>query len=542
MSSQLSALRSAFTDLSVNGTSESHESTLNSPKDGVRIRALANWDPAYPGEQPDYYLDYIHRHAPINVGGLQTPTSSGQRQAEEFREATGVGLLIDAQFGAPQHAIAPLEDGSVCIWNIRARETGASPSQGVLVGQSPVGLLSSADGSNHTLDRIKAIMTETGAVESTSIDSWNRRGYFAQNNALVEVDLATLQVVSREEYPFPISALSEAYQNRLMVGTNNTVHMYDPRNKNRSPVDPALTVEVIGGPTASHITLSQPGPLSILNRFEDDSIWIAGRFTHLLNYDRRFFPRLRGTVHSGARISCIATLPYPLIPRSMDLLQEPSVAMHDLYAAKSKTGGTLLAAGEYKGKGSLEYYNLSSALSGPRSTNFYQNRQTASSNKLLAVASHGLATVYSDGDGNLKWVERDGSTPIRTHNINGYSESPSFNQLQSAAQNQTDLARGDIVQKIIPLDHRSIASSSSSSSRIDNNQSDLLLKSGDGRLSIVSFGHESLIAKEDVDAKVESIEEMCKRDAEKSYTESMGRLLKRHADEAIWLSRAGFGI
>lgn len=524
--SQLSALRYAF-----------HVSQPSVASAVTRPRALANWDPAYPNEHSDYYEEYVHRHAPINIGWLRIPSVSADDTSEP-NEVTGVGLLEDTQNGTPQHIVAPLDDGSICIWDVQARETGRPPNQGNVAGRSAVGLLSGIDSSKHALADIRAIMTETGTVESVSIDSWNKRGYFAQNNVLVEVDLATLQAVSHETYPFPITALSKVHESGLVVGTNNTIHMHDPRNKSKSSIDPALTVEVIGGPTSTYATLSQPGPLSILNSPGDDSIWVAGRFTHLLNYDRRFFPRLRGTIHSGARISCISTLQHPLIPRSMDLLHDPSVSIHDLYAAKSSPGSTLLAAGEYKGKGSLEYYDLATSLSGPRSTHCYQNRQTASSNKLLSVASHGLSTVYSDGDGNLKWMERDGSTPIRSYNINEFVEPSSFNQTQSAAQDENKSDQGDIVQKIIPLDHNGLPSSNSK--RIDTNQSDLLLKTGDGRLGILGFGNESLYAKEKIEAKVESVEELIKRDAEKSYTESMARLLQRHADEALILRHMGF--
>ena len=462
----------------------------------------------------------------------------GAGDSAELNEATGVGLLQDPDSASPPHVVAPLDDGSVCIWDIRARETGERLNQGRLVGKSPMGLLSG----NEPLKQfktIKAMMTETGAVESVSIDSWTKRGYFAQNNVLVEVDLSTLQVVSHLDYPFPITALAPVHQQSLVVGTNSTLHVHDPRNRAKMAKDPSLTVELIGGPTSSHATLSQPGPLSILNHDKDDSIWVAGRFTHILNYDRRCFPRLRGTVHSGARISCIATLDYPLRPRSMDLFQDPSITIQELQAAKSAPGSTLLAAGVYKGKGSFEFYNLSRSTNGPRTTFDYRNRQTAASTKLLSVASHGLAIVFSDGNGNLKWVERDGFTPIRSYNINPNKDPhPSFNQAQSAAQQDEGLMEGDIVQKIIPLEFPQTPSSlrgggGGDGKRIDINQSDLLLKTGDGRIGILGFGPESLYARDQVDEIVESIEERVQRDAEKSYKESMGRLLKRHADEAI---------
>ena len=454
----------------------------------------------------------------------------------EPNEAVGVGLLHNTDSAASQYIVAPLDNGSVCIWDIEARKTDSAPSQGRLLGQSPLGLLSGTDTAKHSPSNIRALMTETGAVESVSIDSQQKKGYFAQNSALVEVDLATLQMVSHQSYPFPITALSQPHDHSLVVGTNNTIHIHDPRANSKSSLDPSLTVEVIGGPTASHATLSQPGPLSILNHVEDDSIWVAGRFTHLLNYDRRSFPRLRGTVHSGARLSSIAILPFPLKPRFMDLLQDPSLRIQDVHAAKSIAGTTLLAAGDYKGKGSIEFYDLQQSPSGSRPTHFYRNRQSASSNKLLSVACHGLSTVYSDGNGSIKWIERDGSTPIRNYNINGRPDSACDSRLRDGTPDKP--WPEDIVQKMIPLQTPS-RSGSGLGSRIDVNQSDLVLKTADGRIGILGFGSESWYAMGDVEEVVETFEEKVHRDRETSYTESMGRLLDMHADEAMLLKLRG---
>lgn len=48
----------------------------------------------------------------------------------------------------------------------------------------------------------------------------------------------------------------------------------------------------------------------------------------------------------------------------------------------------------------------------------YKNRQSAASSKLLSVASHGNRLVYSDSEGNIKWVERNGRAEVRRWNIN----------------------------------------------------------------------------------------------------------------------------
>jgi hypothetical protein len=530
---QLQTLRSAFNELS--GQSPQSSGLDSAPKLSPAAetqRAFANWDPSYGTETVSFYDEYIHRHAPINIGWLSMPKN-------ESLEATGLGLVQDSDSN-PQHLAASLDDGSVCIWDVRPRWTDSDLPQGRIVAKSLPGLLSGGSRAGQSREEVKAIMTETGAVESISIDNDRHRGYFAQNSTLVEVDLSTLQVVSQETFPFPIAALSQARNSSLVVGTNWTIHIHDPRNKSRSAVNPSLQCEIIGGPASSHALLSQPGPLSILDRAQDESIWIAGRFTHLLNYDRRFFPKVRGTVHSGGRISCITEKPRPYVPRSLDLLQDPTISISDVYAAKNAPGSTILAAGEYKGKGSLEFYGLAPSSSGSVITESYRNRQTAASTRLLSVAAHGNSTVFSDGDGNLKWVERDGMTTIRTYNINEAVDAPSFNQAQSTAQGPDgEQSQGDIVQKIMPLQP---LTQSWSSKRPDVNQTDLVLKTGDGRIGVLGFGHKTLYSREEEETVVETTEERVRRDAEKQYRETLGRALQSQADEVRFMRGLGMAF
>ena len=511
----------------------------------LKTRALANWEPGYPDEQLDYYNEYIHRHAPISIGWLDLPKIQSSDK-ETLPEATGVGTLDS---GESKHVVAPIDDGSICIWDISARSTGRSGGGGRLVAQSKPGLLtgqpSEATAESHTM------MTETGAVECTAIDSLTERGYFAVQSLLHEVDLGTLQIVSTKHYPFPITALSEAKNSiPITIGTNNTIHLHDPRDPAFSASDASSDGELIGGSMYSHATLSQPGPLSILHDNgrgpDDSSIWVAGRFTSLLNYDRRFFPRLRGTIHSGARIASLSSLPYPLIPQSLDLLRNPEASMSALQEARSAAGTTILAAAEYKGKGSLELYGL------PR-VQPYQNRQTASASKLLSVAPHGGRIVFSDGDGNLKWVERDGFSHVRSYNINdslplddgasgGPQDSTAYGIWSSTASEMP--GQGDIVQKIIPIEPGSGATAGVG--RSDVNQSNLLLWTGDGRLGMLGFGHNSPLGEDDwqdaLEAQAESTEQRAKQDAERQYGMAMRRALERNADEVRFVRGLGMGF
>ncbi|KAF2169314.1 hypothetical protein M409DRAFT_65019 [Zasmidium cellare ATCC 36951] len=505
-----------------------------------RSRALASWEPGYPNERLNYYDEYIHRHAPISMAWMDLPKTLDR---DEVREATGVGMHIDQQ--SSEHVIAPLDDGSVCIWDVSARSTYLRGGGGRLVAQTKPGLLTgqAADATSES----HAIMTETGAVECVSIDSSATKGYFAVQNLLQEVDLNTLQISSTKQYPFPITALSEQ-KNKipLTVGTNMTIHLHDPRDPAFAAAESGSAGELIGGSLYSHATLAQPGPLSILHHDgfgpSDESIWVAGRFTSLLNYDRRFFPRLRGTVFSGARIASLSPLPYPFIPRSLDLIRNPSATISELQAAKSRIGTSILAAGEYKGKGSLELFGSPDLQS-------YMNRQTASASKLLCAAPHGGRIVFSDGDGHLKWMERDGFSHVRTFNINDTLPSDSTTDATTSGIFSSTASevpgQGDIVQKIVPLQTLS-SITAIEHGRLDISQSNLLLWTGDGRLGVLGFGHGSVFGEDEwhdaVEEQAQTAEQSAKADAERQYGMAMRRALERNADEVRFVRGLGMGF
>lgn len=189
----------------------------------------------------DYYEEYIHRHADVNINWIDLPNGSG-KDRREMREATGVGILSDGGSGS-QHMISPLDDGSICVWDVTARSTMDNSGSARLVGQSMSGLLTG----RATPDKSRTLMTETGAVECVSINSSSKRGYLAVQDVLQEVDLETLQVSSTKKYTFPITALSTCQPGMpLTVGTHSTVHLHDPReptqlSKSSGPA------ELIGG-------------------------------------------------------------------------------------------------------------------------------------------------------------------------------------------------------------------------------------------------------------------------------------------------------
>ena len=108
---QLHTLRSAFAGFSGQPSLAPDQGTgeLPSSASRQRQRALANWDPSYGDESINFFEEYTHRHAPINIGWLSIPGDSST-------EATGIGLLQDGDFG-PKHLVGSIDDGSVCVWD-----------------------------------------------------------------------------------------------------------------------------------------------------------------------------------------------------------------------------------------------------------------------------------------------------------------------------------------------------------------------------------------------------------------------------------------
>lgn len=507
----------------------------------------------------DFYQEFIDRHAPISKSWFQT-AARGHREDSLHHEATGAGILYSDD-GVADKLIAPLDDGSICLWD------AAGSRQGRIVARTAVGVLAGKGSDLDLTTRLaqsQAMMTETGAVEVVSVDSRAQKAFFAVQSSLNEVDLRTLQVVSRTPYPFAITALSEArHPTPLTVGTNWTVHLHDTRLPSSS------RVELIGGANdastsfsrsdlGAHVSLAQPGALSILHlpsSREPDvngDIWLAGRFTSILNFDRRFFPRLRGAVHSGARLSCLSTIPYPFVPHAASLEART--------AAKRASGHMIIAAGEYKGKGSLELYGVSSESArgidsrDARTTRkpgvCYLNRQTASRSKLLAAAPHGTRIVFADGDGGLKWVERDGVSVVRAFNINeelaSPSPSPSSSTPAPTSALRTEMEgeeaqRDDIVQKIMPTLSPSSRHAHAHTAPLPLGQDSLLIWTGDGRLGRVGFGREGW----DEDLWFDAVEELGEEDArrrerEREFSGEMRRALEAQAREARWLR--GYGL
>ena len=546
------------------------DSLSGRPRPSKRARKVAEWDQSADGEPVDWYSEYISRHAPLS-------TIWCDEKSENAQEIRGVALHEGSQ-----KAVGCLDDGSICIWDIRDRPFSRRRFEEV--GRSPAGILFE----NHPTSEESSTKPTTpsfkGVVECMSLDSHQQKAFCAVDHTLNEVDLETLQVVSQSTFAWPITALSQQglAEVPLSVGTSWSLHLYDPRvplrDRSRSPDDllrttpgepeesiaflpnyskvrhraynskplpttpaPVLT-QMVGGTTRqsrrNRTSLSdyahmEPGPLSIIHN-GDNEIHIAGRFPSILSYDRRAFPRLQYVMHSGARLSSLTTIPYP--PRAAQ--------------TNPRAQATLIACGEYGGRGSLELYSLphdqrdnrqssgdfglgdtspelgaadrEHALSSSESPPYtYKNRQEASSSKLLSVATQGTRIVFSDAEGGIKWVERDGRGLARRWNINAW-------QMNERGGSIT----GELVaRKMIPLD-------TMESERGDRGDTDLLIWTGE-KIGLVTTKPQW----EDHDELVKSFEDKIdlsekeEREKAEEYSKTMRRALERQADERRWMSQ-----
>jgi hypothetical protein len=257
----------------------------------------------------------------------------------------------------------------------------------------------------------------------------------------------------------------------------------------------------------------EPGPLSILHHAENE-ILTGGRFPSILSFDRRYFPRLQYVIHSSASLSGLASIPHPPAGSSSSL----------------SSTSTLVACGEYRGRGSLELYSLphskqSSNTGDPEALFSYKNRQDAARSKLLSVTTQGTKIVYSDSEGGLKWVERDGRSLVRRWNINDFG-------LTTPVSNIASLSGDQVVRKIIPL-------TTDNSEYGERGDGDLLIWTGE-RVGIVTtktqrVDHQEMVLEAE---KGELLSEESKlKEREEEYSKAMRQALERQADERRWMSR-----
>ncbi|XXH03083.1 hypothetical protein Hte_009473 [Hypoxylon texense] len=526
---------------------ESLSQLASKRREREHIRIAANWDPTFPNESTNWYNEYIQRYGPIAVSWFEQP----QIQHGSLKDAvdvSGAALYRPSSSGNELFAVSPLDDGSVCLWDVK----GTRSKKGSILSKSEPGLLCT-DGPGADLSR-RSKMINTGVTECVSVDSNSHKAFFAVQSHLIEVDLATLQVVGHQPFEWSISTLSAADPSvPLTVGTLHGLHLHDFRVRTKSRGEYHMRLDAVNRmgvrdfshvldpiPLAPYAPLAQSGPNSILHperpgdRSEiSDDIFVAGRFSNILHYDRRMFPNIKGSIHSGAKLCGLTSLPYPFSSLDSDLRRRFQLSEEQVEKAKNVAGGrTLIACGEYNTKGSLELYGLSSnADDTPRSrivqNSVMKNRQTASQSKLLSVINHGTRIVFSDGQGYLKWVERDGFTEVRRHKI-GKSETVVHRSLFASMPGSDDIAR-----KIL-----STGTGQDDEGRV--NDDDILFWTGE-KLGLLSFSSKPGFTAEDFEENTKTAEEVAAEKESLMYSEKMRLALERQARDVRFVQNLGAG-
>lgn len=346
-----------------------------------------------------------------------------------------------------------------------------------------------------------------------------------------------------KSFPSPITTLSTTDPAAPMtVGTDNGIHLYDFRSNTTISQDDSVSPQLDSyGPYA---TLANSAPLSILHMQRPgaeadmtDEIYVAGRFPSILLYDRRMFPSIKGSIHSGARLSSLAALPFSHSSLDDELRREGALSLEQVERAKARSPGgrTLVAFGEYKTKGSLEMYGLpkaSTALHGAVSNSVFKNRQTCSRSKILSGAVQGTRLVISDGSGWINWFERDGFTAVRRELVGHCGGRDQQQQHSSIFASGSQDNSGDIARKLLPTQDQPTG-------RVNDN--DLLLWTGEN-LGLVAFTAAAGFTPEEFEDSARSAAEEEREREERVYGLEMRRALERQADDVRFVRNLGLGV
>lgn len=405
---------------------------------------LVNWDPEYHRREPeiDWYSEYVQRVANINVDWLDP--WDRERQVAVPPVAAGC-LLFEQGEDVARKVIGVSENLTVAVWDI-----SRSATAGTVLDWS---LLSRSGPTVKTVQR--------SAIEAASVDARSGQAYFAAGSSVLQVDLATLRLAGthRIAESSDVLALSPADPGLpLTVATERHVHLVDPRAPRaplaRAPADPLLihdpALSLRGGGGAKpflRFRLVDSGPRSILHVpalpgspvDSSSSIWVAGRFSHLLGFDRRRFPALaRAPIPCAARNPSLALMSnlhcyMPPPPRSGgggwsfgSAAPDALLPARDVFAAKEKPGHSILAVGMHRGGAGLAIHALGNDDAGDAGIGVATTFRRAPGGgfaRALAGAPHGARVVFADSAGWLRWVERDGATGVRAWNVNSGSQS-----------------------------------------------------------------------------------------------------------------------
>lgn len=523
------------------------------PSQYRRLQDMANWDPTFPGERVSWYDEYIQRNGPASINWFESPR---HYDAGEYTLVEARGLALYAPnngngSNGDMLAVSPLDDGSVCLWDVRGTR---GRQGGILANSAPDILFIDGPGSGNAR-RSKKV--DTGVTDCVSVNHFGHKAFFAVQSHLIEVDLNRLEVVDRESFEWSITALSPVHDGcPITVGTSLGIHLHDFRQRARVRKEAAERLDdrpyrVIfdDEPLPPYASLSQPTPVSILHLPRTGSqpgvtndIYVSGRFTSILHYDRRKFPSIVDSIHSGAMINTLAALPYPFSTVESEVRRYGEFSAERARELRhAREGQTIIAGGAYNTKGSLELYGLSSSqeatgVADGRLTknSVQQNRQTAASSSILSLTNHGTKIVFSDGSGLIKWFERDGTTECRRMRIGSSDAQAMTDRSIFASMPATD----DLARKIIST--RSAAGLGDDGWEERSNNDNIVFWTGE-KLGMVSFTTSPLWNADDF-KDPEEIEGTAEDKARIEYTSQIREALERQADEVKFVSRLGYGL
>ena len=457
--------------------------------------------------------EYVARHAPLSLGWLKTPAS----ETEHNLEVRGIALYKKDE---SQFLISPLENGAICLWDLDGQESASNP-----VISAPIRSEGTNFGSKDASDYERYAPT---IVEGVSVDQFRQKVFVASGPSLTEIDLNTFH--SSEVFRASSGSGQETSPGRLediictlssggscpqplTVGTSRALQLYDHRTSN--PVKALVTDNLDATLDASGVSffsgnlakaILDPRPLHVLHIA--NKIHVGGRFPCILNYDRRFFPKLDSSIYTGSSISTLAAFPLAAQPAS------------------------IVAGGEYKSKGSIEIYPYGDTSENAR-VETIRNRTSASSSKILGLIPHGYRLMFSDSGGVLKWVERDGSTLVRRWNINTWPASPKIHSAFRRGIFNFAPNEGDVARKLLALN--------------DSESSEVCVWTGE-KIGILSFRSQPRLGftGEDETSKsgseVESEGEPGPSEVQqRRFHRMMRRALERQADEARFMPTLGLG-
>ncbi|KAH8160196.1 hypothetical protein CIB48_g8053 [Xylaria polymorpha] len=501
-------------------------------------RIEANWDPTFPGEKTNWYNEYIQRHGPVITNWFERPQS--ESPTADTTDVRGIALYKPFEAENQLFAVSPLDDGSVCLWDVK----GSRGKKGSILSKSRPGLLWYPGGLPSVKKPARSI--DRGIIECVSVDNYRHAAFFALGNNLQT--MAVITMTTLERMIMTISAADTSVP--LTVGSFSGLYLHDyrighvPRQERQETVEPSsLGVRDLsrflndGRPLPPYAPLAQPGPQYIHHMDRpghpgqlSNDIFVAGRFTSILHYDRRKFPSIKGSLHSGGRLCSLTSLPYPFSSVDSDLRRRLELTEKQVIESKNAAGGrTLIACGEYNTKGSLEIYGLSSELEDRTEkrvsyNSTTKNRQSASSSKLLSVINHGNRIVFSDGQGYLKWMERDGFTEVRRHRIGKVEKLDTHRSLFGTMPGSDDIAR-------------KLLSTRTEVGTGTANDDDVLFWTGE-TLGLVSFSSGTSLFPEDFIEDKSSLEDVT-AEQERIYANRMRLALERQADEVRFVRNLG---